>query len=691
MTEQARSSVTIYTSGTAVVTKEHVIPNGGPLKLSIPVKKRDLDTVVASISVLGDVTLPEPLSYQPTNVNPTDLILDPNTVTRDLVTKLRGAKVRLKGPGTQIIEGTLAGTQDFHEQSQLGIINRFRVVVMAEDGDIRTVEDRNIDAVYFTDENDRREIQKALQRSYQAIRPESAFVDVTIVPNNGATKCAVRYVTTAPSPKTRYQLRQLGDKWELDAQAVVTNDSEEDWRTPDGQGVYVSVVTGEPIDFDTDLAEISRPRRQKLNLAGDQALGAVGADEEVETGPKLCQSMDQRMIHAPNRSQAAAPLGMSLEKLSQKMRTYGLQHAHQLQADTRDVGDFAVFDCPTSLVINSNKSALVLLKTWQVGEVKPILFYNESKHPRRPWQAKKFKNETGITLSKGVAIVLNEGEFAGKAVLESAQPNEEAILIHALENGVKVFVEHREVESRNVRIKISDGVVLYENVYVMETIYKISNQKAVAFKLEIEHPRQWPGADERHKFEVSSSSGQVRKTQTVSGARFAVELPASDNVIVTVRETQVQEQTISLQDFHGFGSLMHNFINIKHPLAKNRKLQACAAAQQELDQVRQKVQDAEYQVTTIEEEQDRLKGLIPVTHDTDANDLKTEVAKNEQRWRELKRTTIPALKEAVQAKEAGLQKALANLSISWAEGNSGDGNGDGGTIIAPNAGTASSR
>ena len=114
MTEQLRSSVTIYSGGTAVVTKEHAIPNGGPLKLSIPVKKRDLDTVVASISVLGDVSLPEPLSYEPTNINPAkpnDLTIDPNTVMKDLVTKLRGARVKLRSPDGQVIEGTLAGTQ----------------------------------------------------------------------------------------------------------------------------------------------------------------------------------------------------------------------------------------------------------------------------------------------------------------------------------------------------------------------------------------------------------------------------------------------------------------------------------------------------------------------------------------------------------------------------------------------------
>ena len=241
------------------------------------------------------------------------------------------------------------------------------------------------------------------------------------------------------------------DKWELEAEAVVTNDSEEDWRTPDGQGVYVSVVTGEPIDFDTDLAEISRPHRQKVNLSRNQALGAVVAEEAMPVQEML---MDRRYTPA----QLAEVTALAERYGGNLISVDYDQLAQQAHAEIRDVGDFAVFDCPTPIVINSNRSALVPLKTWELREVNPILFYNESKHPRHPWQAKRFKNETGITLGKGVAIVLNDGEFAGKAVLESAQPNEEAILIHALENGVKVFVEHGQVESRYVRFNISNGV-----------------------------------------------------------------------------------------------------------------------------------------------------------------------------------------------------------------------------------------
>ncbi len=86
------------------------------------------------------------------------------------------------------------------------------------------------------------------------------------------------------------------------------------------------------------------------------------------------------------------------------------------------------------------------------------------------------------------------------------------------------------------------------------------------------------------------------------------------------------------------------------------------------------MQDAEYQAGVIAEEQERLKGIIPVTHDSTANDLKTDVGENEKKWRELKRTTIPALKNTLREKETALQDALASLTVSWNE--EGDGGGE---------------
>ncbi len=590
MTDQLRSSVKIYSGGTAVVTREHAIPRGGPLKLSIPVKKRDLDAVVTSLCVLGNVTLPEPPSYQPSNINPSELDLDANNVTKDLATKLRGARVKIVAAGQADLCGTLGGIQEHTELTATGqTAERWRVVVFLENGEIKAVEDRQILSLTFTDEKDRREIAKALHRAYQQIKPDSSFVDLTIVPTDGnVEKCAVSYTTTAPAPKTRYQLRQLHGQWELEAQAVVTNDTEEDWCSPDGGGVFVTVITGEPIDFDTDFSEVSRPRRSKQNLAGDSVLGAVGVEEatveSMEIVPPPAAAAAPMSVRGMRRKALSAPGGAEIaflaESRAQLDDEYGGMRAQQTQADIREVGDFTVYDCPDPVIIGSNRSAIVPLKTWQVHDVNPILVFKPTRHPRRPWRAEKFRNDTGTTLGKGVVTVYQDNDFTGKAVLEPAQKDEEAILIHALENGVKIHVEQLRTESRRVRINIKEGVVLWETVDRAESQYKVQNKKGEDFKLQIEHTRLLPDS----KFDVRTSTNTpVTTTPTVTGARFGVNLPANADLVVAVRETSMAEQHFGLQGAAGAVWLQQNIISIKHPLARNKKIQACIAAQAEVE------------------------------------------------------------------------------------------------------------
>jgi hypothetical protein len=140
VTLQLRSSVKIHSGGTAMVTREHRIPKDGPLKLSIPVKKRDLDAVVTRLSVLGNVMLPEPPSYPPSNINPTELNFDPKNVTKDLAIKLRGAKVKIVAVGQGDLIGTLGGIQEYTEGLQDGnaTVERWRVVVVLNTGEIKT-------------------------------------------------------------------------------------------------------------------------------------------------------------------------------------------------------------------------------------------------------------------------------------------------------------------------------------------------------------------------------------------------------------------------------------------------------------------------------------------------------------------------------------------------------------------------
>jgi hypothetical protein len=88
--------------------------------------------------------------------------------------------------------------------------------------------------------------------------------------------------------KSRYHLRINKGKAELVGQAVVDNDTDDDWKD-----TIISVITGEPINFSTDLAEIRRPARTKINVVNDKAQSAVGVEDAI------------------NRQRFAAPMGMA--------------------------------------------------------------------------------------------------------------------------------------------------------------------------------------------------------------------------------------------------------------------------------------------------------------------------------------------------------------------------------------------
>ena len=89
------NSVTLYSNGTAVIRREYAFNDQQPQRISIPVRKSDLDDVISSLSVFGDVTITEPPTYTPTNAQETTLTLNPASVLKDLATKLAGAAVEI--------------------------------------------------------------------------------------------------------------------------------------------------------------------------------------------------------------------------------------------------------------------------------------------------------------------------------------------------------------------------------------------------------------------------------------------------------------------------------------------------------------------------------------------------------------------------------------------------------------------
>lgn len=664
------NSVKLYSNGSAVITKGYRLKGKEPLKVTIPVKKDDLDDVVSSLSVLGDVTLPDPPNYTPTNSNPTTLSLDGKNVLRELATKLRGAEAEI-AQGVTISRGRLYGIQTYQQETNGSVFERFRILLGTANG-VQQFEEADITSLKFTDEFVQSEIDKSLAASFAAIKPDSRNVDLTIVPNEGAETAAVSYATPCAAWKTRYQIRILKGIATLERQAVVDNDTDDDWRE-----VTLSVITGEPISFSTDIADIRRPTRSRVNVVSDTATSAVIAEDAIV--PSGINFQDRRggqhaVAKSAMRSMAMMPAAAAcsfesaqadycseggMESLGGAGSFNNMQVAPVQSAEVRESGDFSVFTAPNPVTILSRKSAIIGLGNLALDDAKTVLLYKPAKNERRPYTAIKFKNTTQSSLSKGVCEVYVDGDRQGKCVLESTKQGEETFLVHAVETGVKAFRDAGNVEYRRIRVKISEGVVYCEQLTTQQTKYRVQNSKGEDFQFEIEHNRQWPGS----KLSVSVDEGQQTSVDTPSGCRVSTTLPSNGTLVVTVTENLVQEQQYGVNPYW----LQQNLVIVNHPLSRNKSIQGIIEAQQAVDAVQNSINEADEEVATLTEEQERLIALIPNLHAAQANNSKNELAEAEGRIKTLTKTTLPQLRKDLKKANDTVKAALLKLKTDWTD------------------------
>lgn len=657
------NSVKLYSNGSAVITRGFRLEKGKPQKVTIPVKKDDLDDVVSSITVFGNVTLTEPPNYTPTNSNPTTLSFDANRVLKDLATKLRGSEAEIQRSNGTTVKGRIYGVQTYQQETNGSVFERFRVLLGTADG-VKQFDEFEIANLKFTDAFVQSEIDKALTASFSAIKPDSRNVDLTIVPNDGADLAAVAYATPCAAWKTRYQLRLIKGVATLEGQAVVDNDTDDDWKD-----VTLSVITGEPISFSTDIAEIRRPSRSRVNVVSQTTTGAVSAEESIAASRTLGYAPGG----APVSKMRKLTTSLDYDDAELQPQSYGgfesaksavafpcLDVAETTTAEVKESGDFSVYTSPNPVTVLSRKSAIIGLFTLPLDGAKSVLLYKPSKNERRPFTAIKFKNTTANSLNKGVCEVYVEGDRQGKCVLESTKQGEESFLVHAVETGVKVFKETTPIESRRIRVKISDNVAYCEQRSLQETSYRIQNAKAENFQFEIEHSRSWAGS----KLEVFVDSGNQTSVDTPSGSRISTELAANGTLTVTVREILVQQQQFGINAYW----LQSNLVSVNNPLARNKSITKVIELQQKVDSVQNSITEAEEEVETLTEEQTRIVGLIPSVHADQANLYKNEVADAETSLKELKKTKLPQLRKELKAAQEAVQVALSKLKTDWSDG-----------------------
>lgn len=675
----AANHVTLFSNGIGHFRRVYKIAAGNKERISIPFKRDHVSDVLASLSVFGNVKYDSPPSFTPTNSNATSLSIDPTNSMLGLLRDARGAQVTvnmLPGRGDKR-SASLAGTESHDVVDANGSTRTVDYVCLLSGGSITKVALSEVASVHFDDESVRSEIEKALTNAFQKIKPDSTFLDLSLSGlSDNEESAVVQYAVPVAAWKMRYSIRRDGDAFTLEGTAIIDNNTDEDWND-----FLISVVTGNPISFSTDLAQIRVPARAHINLVDTVAHGAVGAEEGYESvsysggleraacaapaggGMRSAKGMVARARGAYTSQSNCAQFGM-MEAADDVVEDFG-PAAVAPGVEAKEIGDFCVFTSKEKISIQSKRSAVVPMFTVPLTKAGSVLLFKESDHARRPWRAVKFKNETDFSLGKGKVVIYQDGVFSGECVMEAAKPGDNRMLPHCLENGVKVVKESKGTETKQTSLRFSQGFGYTETVYKSRTSYKVENKKDEEFKLLIEHTNVLGcNGTLTHEFD----GVKIEESEKISnGIRLYFVLPAGESLTLTVTETMVAEQSFGLGN--QFNWLQQNVINVKHPLALDKGILAAAEIQKQIDAVGVQVRDMTARKNELVQQAERVRSNLQATKDEAASQIRTQwvtdLDESEKEIRLIDKKLIPELQAKQRDLQEQLGEALKQLSAAW--------------------------
>ncbi len=663
----AAHHVTIFSNGIADFRRRYAVSAGDPQEISIPVKTDDVADVLASLNVYGPVSLKSPPSFRPANENDSHLEIDPDNVLVQLASRLSGARVRLeKAAGG--LEGTLVG---LHTEQEAGGGERIEVlslIVLTEQG-FTKMPLRELQRLNFTDEAVRTEIAKALKRNLQAIKPDSTFIALTVATEQPQAEALLQYTIPAAAWKISYRLRrdetEESKKFEFQGFAIVDNTTDEDWTD-----FLVSVVTGEPITFSTDLAESKIPHRDHVNVVKDRALGSV----EVEEAMPMPMMKRKRSPGEPAVMMAAAEARFGMTEQTQYKKV--APSAQMEEAAVQNVGDFCVFESKQPVTILAHRSAVIPMFQAALDDAETVLHYQHENHPERPYRSVRFKNEMPHSLGRGVCTVYEGGVYGGSCILPATPAGETCLLPHALETGVKIRRDAKPDELRTIGIQISEGICQISQFTRKEIGYQIQSLKEESFQVVIDHHffLNRPQFTCRLKISDGTTSELEVAEKLTDGMRLSFSLAPREQLQIVVEETKVNHSRFELladrddQLPSKIRWIVENLIDTNGPLANDPTLKACLEIQKRLVAKTEEMFAAQQEINRLSSRQERLRNNIGTGgQNQETQRWRADLALAENRITAIEDNQLPALEQQAQALRAELRQALAGLAADWQE------------------------
>ncbi len=550
----------------------------------------------------------------------------------DLLTGLRGRRVTLRLDQAEAATGLVIGI-DRPEGDQP--LTSILVSLLAEGDRVQAFPLGRVQGVDILDERGAADLHFFLDTS---LSPETHRL-VTIRLSPGEHDLMVSYVAPAPTWRVSYRLvLDDGKQALLQGWGIFDNRLEEDLN-----GVSLALVAGMPISFVYDLYTPFTPARPEIKEEGRVAAGPVVFEEAVSY--EMAPPMGKRALRdmpAP-AMMAAAPLGAGAMAASTVVSASG-----------KDLGELFQYTIQTPVSVGRGQSAMAPILSSRL-EYRKDLLYNANRLPDHPVATLRLRNETGLTLERGPATVLESAGYLGEAVLPFTAVDGEIVAPYAVELGLKVREDagnRRETHA----VSLSKAYLLIEEWDIRWREYRVRSSMSDPATVLIEHPRSM-------HYELFDTP--VSLEQTGDHLRFAVPVAAHKEATLHVQERRLDRRREELykQSYDSLARYMQR--GLLDPKA-HEQAAALLRLWEQIEQNRKGLTEANAERERIFKTQQQIQSNMQALSATGKEgDLRSryvdELQASERRLKELDQSESN-LKAAIEKLEREIEKRLSALA-----------------------------
>ncbi len=471
------------------------------------------------------------------------------------------------------------------------------LLLMLPDGEIRSIDPSAAQGLRFTDTA----IQTQL-RDYLAVLARSRGGEkktVTVESQGGASRVIAGYVVPTPIWKSTYRL-VLDESTEplLEGWAIVDNTSGEDWS-----GVALSLVSGLPVSFTTQLYEPRYLTRPRVELAQNRAARPV-VHQGVIGGVVSEQSAGLAAAAPPpavrgRRQFAAKSMAMEMADVAEESRFRN--EASSTVASTAvqaELGDLFEYRIDHPVTISKGESAMLPFFREKVNG-RRLLIYSESGGSQHPLNAVEMINSSGATLDGGAITVYDAGAYAGEALIETVKDGDKRLISYAVDLGSRITTKFDSSRKLQSKFRVTRGVMTLNSVVHEVKTFTIKNVDQKAKTVVIEHPARSP-----YKL-----VGVTPKEKTANAYRFEVPVAAGEEKAFVITEERVVANRVGLSNLN-YNQILAYVSNRELDAAGRQKLKEISDAQKLVADTDAAIARTTQELSGLEQDQGRLRNNI---------------------------------------------------------------------------------